>query len=128
MAQDIVGSKMPTYPSKPRPAQKFYRGATSPTRDGYGENGYTGPSSVTKVADSDRLSDVEANNEDAVRDALIAGNQPENSQTRDVSDKLGPVVYGQTRQTTPSRVGDVIVGKLPATSGASAAPDPKEPN
>ena len=42
-------------------------------------------------------------------------------QTRDVPDDLGPVVYGAKRQTTPSKVGDVVAGTLPATSGASAA-------
>ena len=104
MAQDIVGSKMPTYPSKPRPAQKFYRGATSPTRDGYGENGYTGPSSVIEVADSDRLSDVPANNEDAVRSAMIRGAEVDNGQTREVSSEIYPVTHGAVRQQDPDKV------------------------
>jgi hypothetical protein len=139
MVQDIVGSKMKTFPSstpqvkQPRPGQKFYRGIFIPQRDdarpntGYGQGGNAMPSSLDSVPASDRLSDVPANNPDAVRDALVAGKPVVDDQTREVSDKLQPVSFAQKRQTTPSKVGDVVVGTLPATSGASAANPARKP-
>ena len=51
----------------------------------------------------------------------------QSGQTRDVPDTLGDVAHGMKRQQTPSKVGDVAVGDLPATVGASAAPAPVDP-
>jgi hypothetical protein len=147
MAQDILGSKLPTFPSQakqPRPGQKFYRGSFIPQRDdqkpdtGYGQNGSILPSSLNSVPASDRLSDVPANNPDPVRDALVAGKSAAvvDDQTRDLSNKadnnraaapVHPAMKGQ--QSAGDRPGDVKVGTLPAKSGAGpAAPDPKEPH
>lgn len=145
MAQDIVGSDAPTFasqvkqPKQPRPGQKFYRGVFIPQRDdgkantGYGQGGSTMPSSLNSVPASDRLSDVPANNPDPVRDALVAGKSADvNSQTRDLSSKAdnniaaSPVHPAMKRQQTD--LADIGKASLPKKSGASAAPDPKEPN
>ncbi len=49
-------------------------------------------------------------------------------QVRDLNETSVPVHPNAKRQTTPSKIGDVVVGTLPATCGASAAKDPTDPN
>jgi hypothetical protein len=108
MAVNITGSKMPTFPNQ---QPKFYRGSVTqvrkgtptPANTGYGENGYTGPSSLPVKA-SDGLSDLDtsAPGGDAVKDALVAGK--------------GADVSHQTRTVGGN------VPTNPGTSGASAGP------
>jgi hypothetical protein len=139
MAQDIVGSKMPTFPSqakKPRGPQKFYRGSVIQERadaqpdTGYGENGYTGSSSVMgvgKVASNLSDIDIAAPKGDPVLAAVIAGGAASadtNWQTRDLSkDKNAggrPAAHGMKRQQ-----GDI--GSLPKVANANASLGPSEP-
>src|ERR1700686_4276349 len=94
MAQNIMGSKMPTFPGKskvsgsakpPRPGQKFYRGSVIQERadkaadTGYGDNGFTGPSSVMGVGKAAaNLSDIDTAppGGDAMLSNLIDGGKP----------------------------------------------------
>jgi hypothetical protein len=107
---------------------------------GYGQAKDLGPSSVepgttntSPLADELKRVNAEGDGGDHLQDVIEHGIARNSSvdlaapQTRDVSGVSPPLAHGQKRQTTPSKVGDVEVGTLPAKLGASAAPDPKEP-
>jgi hypothetical protein len=122
MAQDIVGSKMPTFPSQHK-KQKFYRGATA-NDSGYGENGYTGPSSVQPAGrKAANLSDLDTAppKGDAVLDALIDGGKADISgQTRTVSAAPLTPSYGMK---APARGPQV-----PAKTGTVASAPVRKPS
>ena len=108
-----------------------------PANNGYGQNGYSGPSS--DVADAIRAKHAEGDAGDHIGDVIEHGTAKNVSvdlaspQTRDLASKAddnrdpSPVHPAFKRQTTPSKIGDVIVGELPGTLGASAAPLPSDP-
>jgi hypothetical protein len=144
MVQDIVGSKLKTFPGstpqvkQPRPGQKFFRGVFMPQRDdgksdtGYGQGGSTVPSALNSVPASDHLSDVPANNPDPVRNALVAGKPAVvDDQTRDLSNKAdnnrqaSPVHPAMARQQAD--YADIGKTPLPAKSGASAVNPMRKP-
>jgi hypothetical protein len=117
--QDIVGSKMPEF------ASDASKKSSDNTKTGYAQNGYQGASSDTDLSNP-------------TRSALAVTLPPvdpavKSPQTRDLSDKsdgnraAAPLHPDMKRQTAPSKVGDVTVGTLPATLGASAAPQPTAP-
>jgi hypothetical protein len=108
---------------------------------GYGQAKNLGPSSVepgvtetSGLADELRRVAADSDAGDLLGDIAAHGTSRNSSvdlqskQTRDVPDDLRNVHPAMKRQTTPSKVGDVVVGSLPATCGASSAPDPKDPN
>jgi hypothetical protein len=103
---------MPTFPSqakKPRGPQKFYRGSVIQERadaqhdTGYGENGFTGSSSVMgvgKVASNLSDMDTAAPKGDPVLDAVIKGGAPAAGdwQTRKVDASGRPAAHGMVNQ------------------------------
>jgi hypothetical protein len=136
MAENIIGSKMPTFPSqavkKPRAPQKFYRGSVIQERadaqpdTGYGENGFTGSSSVMstgKVASQLSDIDIAPPKGDPTLAAVVAGGAASadtNWQTRDLSkDKTAggrPAAHGMVRQQ-----GDI--GSLPKVTKDAGSDD-----
>jgi hypothetical protein len=134
-----TGSPGPT----PGPTKKYVNPILTervePT--GYGQAKNLGPSSVepgvtetSGLADELRRVAAESDAGDllaAIADHGTARNASvdlQSKQTRDVPDDLRNVHPAMKRQTTPSKVGDVVVGQLPSTVGASAAKDPTDPN
>ncbi len=108
---------------------------------GYGQAKNLGPSSVepgvtitSPLADELRRVAADSDAGDLIGDIAAHGTARNSSvdlksaQTRDVPSDLQPLAHGMKRQTSPSKVGDVSVGTLPSTCGASAAPDPKDSN
>jgi len=101
----------------------------------YGTNNDPSPSSVegartSPLADELKRVNAEADGGDELQRIIEQGTARNSMvdlaspQTRSVPDDLRNVHPAMKRQTTPSKVGDVVVGTLPATCGASAAPDP----
>lgn len=127
----------------PGPTKK-YQNLVLTERDeptGYGQAKNLGPSSVepgvtitSPLADELRRVAADSDAGDLIGAIAEHGTARNSSvdlkspQTRDVPSDLRNVHPAMRRQTTPSKVGDVVVGELPKTCGASAAPDPKEPN
>jgi len=107
---------------------------------GYGQAKNLGPSSVepgttntSGLADELRRVAAESDAGDLLGDIAARGTARDASvdldskQTRPFTNEQGVATHpNMKRQTTPSKVGDVVVGTLPATCGASAAPDPKD--
>mgnify|MGYP001603625228 CR=1 FL=1 len=91
------------------------------------------------VADAIRAKHAESDAGDHIGDVIEHGTAKNvsvdlaSTQTRDLANKAddnrdpAPVHPAFKRQTTPSKIGDVVVGDLPATLGASAAPQPIDP-
>lgn len=135
--------KAPSGPT-PAPTRKYVNPILTERVDpvGYANAKNLGPSSVEPgVTDTSALADelkrvnAEGDGGDTLQDVIEHGTARNSSvnlvasQTRPISDKQIAPAHGQVRQTKQSAVGDVVVGNLPATCGASAAPpDPKEPN
>jgi hypothetical protein len=109
---------------------------------GYGQRD-SGPVSVdpslsrtSPLADELKRLNAEGDGGDALQDVIDHGTARNNSvdlvssQTRPFTlDQRVGTAAGMKRQTAQSsKPGDVSVGTLPATLGANAAPDPKEPN
>jgi hypothetical protein len=117
MAQDIVGSKMPEFPTSGTPSA----GAST---KGYGENGYQGPSSLSpgearrvskQLADLSKpdaaLADIAASGVHCDQSAL-------NWQQRPQSAKPGKPTANMKRQQTGT------IGKLPSSLGYGPAVAP----
>lgn len=125
-------------PKTPAPTRKAPPNAVTsiraPTPQGYGENGPHANASRTNPGEFVEL-DLGANmrelmDDDGALSSVIAKGVSLDLgwQTRAIGDKNVPTHPAMKRQTTPSKVGDVVVGSLPATCGASAAKDPTDPN
>lgn len=131
MAENIVGSKMPTFPSQAKQPGRFYRGLPVKQRadlqpdKGYGENGYTGSSSVMGTGRiAANLSDMDTTppKGDAVLDAVIdRGHKAadDNFQTRKVDASSRPVTYGMHAPAKGAHV--------PAKTGTSSAQPVRKP-
>ncbi len=108
---------------------------------GYGTNLDPSPSSVegtqtSSLADELRSVNAKGDGGDHLADIIEHGTARNSSldlggaagsQTRDVPDDLRNVHPNMKRQTTPSKVGDVVVDQLPSTCGSSAAQPVRKP-
>jgi len=113
---------------------------------GYGDASYSGPSSddpkastSSAMADALKAKNAESDGGDHLQTVVEHGTAKnsmvdlQSPQTRDLADprdgnrEPSPVHPAMKRQRAPAKVGDVQVGELPKTAGASAAPAPVDP-
>ena len=135
-----TGAPGPTPP--PTAGQLALQKDTSYGRQSYGANAYggrvvadPGKTVTSPLADQLRSKAAEGDGGDLLGDIIQHGSARNVSagetmapQTRDVPDDLRNVHPAMKRQTTQSpKPGDVVVGELPKTCGASAAPSPVDP-
>jgi hypothetical protein len=99
MAQDVVGSKDPTFASDAgkKPADN--------TKTGYGQNGYMGPSSDTDLKNPTRSAlAVELFPVVDLKDATAKGDHKQPAfdapQTRDVSSESYPLSFGMDKRSS----------------------------
>jgi hypothetical protein len=129
----------------PAPARKYVNPVLTERDEtpGYGSAKNLGPSSVepgttntSPLADELKRVNAEGDGGDHLQDVIDHGTARNSMvdlaslQTRPYTNEQDvPTATGMKRQTAQSdKPGDVKVGTLPATLGASAAPDPKVPN
>ncbi len=140
---DAPNTGMPKTPA-PTAASIMLAKDKSYGRENLGSNAYGGkvyadPGQTTTIPLGDEMrakAESEADQGAHLSDVIQHGTARNNSvdlaspQTRDYSlDQKVGTTFGMRRQTAQSsKPGDVQVGTLPATCGASAAPDPTDPN